>query len=149
MGAERGKSEPAVAVLSETCAGGADYLYFGEQHIKKIPAVHVIRALEPDVGGVHSACEFYPKLLASLGDNACVFLIVCNIFLALALTLRSKHRFRAALHGIRNAVELAALAARPNVRKFYVVTRAVLSDKLVGYHGVAAAGSGKSCGLGE
>ncbi len=149
MSAERRQSEPAVAVLSEARPGSSDNLYLVKELVEERPAIHSVRAFQPDIGGVHATRVLDTELVAGRRDNSRVLLIVGDVLLALLLSLGRENSLRAALNGIRNAVEFAALSARPYIRKLDVISLAVLENKLVGYYGVAAAPSRKARRFGK
>ena len=149
MSAERSQSEPAVTVCAESCAGGSDDLYLIQQVVEEFPAVHAVRALEPDVRGVDSAGVLNPQFVAGVRDNTRVLLVVRDGCLGLRLSLGSEHSLGSALYRVGNAVELTALASVPQVGDLNFLALAVLLDKLLGNDGVAAASAGKSSGLGQ
>ena len=147
MRSESGKSEPAVAVFAKARSGSSHYLNLIEQVIEKFPASHALRAFQPDVGGIYTACVLYSQFVTSRGDFTRVLTIIIYGFMSLLLTLLRKYRLRAALHRIRNPVEFASLPPVPQVGELYFIPCAGFLHQLVGDYGIAAAGSRETCRL--
>ena len=70
--------------------------------------------------------------------------VVVQIRLDLGHAALGEHGSGGALHHIGHAVELGGLAAQPQLVDVHA-----LALQLLGHHGVAAAGAGEACDLGE
>ena len=113
MSAECSKSEPAVAVLAEACAGSADNLCFVQELVEECPAVHSVGAFEPDVRAVLAACILDSKLVERFAHNLCVLHIVSYCSSRLLVAFLCEYSLCGTLNRIGNAVELATLSSAP------------------------------------
>ena len=88
----------------------------------------------------------YPHaaLVQCIGDHLCVAAVVIQIGLDLSHAALGEHGGSGALHHIGHAVELGGLTAQPQLIQVHP-----LALQFLGHYGVAAAGAGKACDLGE
>ena len=134
MRAECRQAEEPFPVLAEPAARRADDVGVLQKIVKEGPAVHAVRALEPDIGRVLAARVPDAKFVQAVCDRLCVLTVVVDILADLALPFLGEHRRRAHLRDIGDAVELGGLAARPKP-----VQRLSAADERLGHDGIAAA----------
>ena len=112
---ERRQTDIAFPARTEAGARRADDFRLIQQEIKEIPARHTFRHCQPYIWTVHAAAGRKTRFLRTNQDDRSILSIDIQRFLDLLLAFFGIDRFCTALHDIRAAIELRALAAIPQL----------------------------------
>ena len=86
-----------------------------QQIVEIFPRAHTARALQPDIGGIGAAGEPHAHFGKGIHHHLGVLLVIGNGIQDLLVAFGSEHGFGGPLGDIAGAVELAALAALPQL----------------------------------
>ena len=115
-----------------------------QQVVKKFPALHPIRALHPDIRGILATGVMDSQPVKGICKNAGIFPVIIDIGKRLAASFFRKDGCCAFLDDVGDTIEFGGLTSEPESIQCHTAAYQCIRN-----NGIAAAGTGKSCRLGE